>query len=371
MTNKPSCKFISRVTRVTDLELQLLDLIETPVFVLEPSESNTPVYVAFNAKARSIANRSIGEFLNKDAREVYPGNFGEIAYNHHCEVLALGKPKTYELTLPLGGTDRSIRTHLKPSVDEQGRVTRLVGSSQDISAEYDVRIAQASSIILNTELEEFVNLAAHDLRTPIRHVKALANMLRKDLPNLGGPQLAILNKLETVAEKAMILISDVLNHAHTTGASQSIEDFELSTLCDDIAGMIDPEGRHQIKAAETWLFADKITTQIVLRNLIDNAIRHNPDKSITLTISATNAGADNVQITVADNGTGFPDPTIAFLEGEAFRQEAGFGLLGVSRLVKTRQGTITVENAVRGSGAIIVLTLAGRVQRQPAIASHG
>ncbi len=293
---------------------------------------------------------------------MYPGTFGEIAYNHHCEVLTLGKPRTYELTLPLGGTNRSVRTHLKPALDDQGRVSRLIGTSQDISAEYGVRTAQASSVMLNTELEEFVSLAAHDLRSPIRNVHALANMLREDLPDLAGPQLLILNKLETVAEKAMVLISDVLNHTQATGASQSIEDFELSALCRDITQMLDPIGALRIKVDELWLFGDKIATQIVLRNLIDNALKHNEEQSLTLSVSAKMAGPENYQITIADDGVGFPDPTIAFLEGAAYRQENGFGLLGVSRLVKARHGTITAENASDGTGAVVILTLPGKVQ---------
>ena len=68
------------------LEIDLLDTIATPVFVLEPDDSNRPVYAAFNATARKTANLELTQIVGKTALELYPGAFGQIAYNHHCEV---------------------------------------------------------------------------------------------------------------------------------------------------------------------------------------------------------------------------------------------------------------------------------------------
>lgn len=109
------------------------------------------------------------------------------------------------------------------------------------------------------------------------------------------------------------------------------------------------------------IVGDKTATQIVLRNLLDNAIKHNSGRSITLTISVNPSQPGMFQLVVEDDGAGFPDPAIAFLGGGGPRMDSGFGLMGVRRLVQTRGGDITAEKRSSGQGARVQLTLPGRI----------
>lgn len=346
---------------MTPHEIKLLDSVENPVFVLEPDQSGKPRYVAFNAYARSIAKFSADFVIGKTALGVYPGELGGAAYNHHCQVFASGIAETYELLLPFGDVTRYVRTHLKPQLDERGNVVRLIGTSQDITTEYSVREAQANSIVLNTELEHFINLAAHDLRSPVRNIRFLADMLREECEGMGEGPSELIDKLELVAGKAMTMINDVLSHAEITGVTEAVEEFELVGLCREILATLDPHGKHQSRVSNCRIMGDKIATQVVLRNLIDNAIKHNPQDAVTLTISASSPDNQHFEITVRDNGVGFSDPTIAFLDDGEMRRENGFGLLGILRLVKARQGEIRAHQPNAGEGARITLRLPGRL----------
>lgn len=341
-------------------ERKLLDSIQTPVFALEMDELGRPVYVAFNRVACKIALRSPDEFIGRTAMDVYPGGLGRIAYQHHCEAMASRVPVTYELALPLGGVDRQVRTTLEPIFDDNGNLLRLVGTSNDVTVEYVVREAQVRSALLTTDLEEFVKLAAHDLRTPIINVGILADMLREDFKDLGDGKLELIGMLEGVAEKAMLLIGDVLNHARVSNAPEAVEDFEIGALCQNILDVIDPTKRHSAIVTSGWVLGDKIATQVILQNLIDNAIKHNAEDSIVLSISAKPSGSDGYEITVEDNGVGLPDTVFKFLNGGEFFGDKGFGLLGIRRLAKARGGRVSASKRSAGSGGTVSLTLPGK-----------
>lgn len=342
--------------------LKLLDVVKTPVFALEPDAEGRPVYVAFNQTACDISRFSAADVIGKTALEVYPGDFGRTAYQHHCRVLASGQAESYVLTLPLNGIERSVRTHLTPQLDEHGRPTVLIGTSADITLEQAVGETRGYSEDLNSEIEQFVTLAAHDLRSPIRNVKRITDMLRDDFQDLGDGKVDLIDMLERVAVKSMSLISDVLSHAQAADAANSKEEFEIKDLCQDIMQILDPDGRHVIKAPEGVILGDKVAAQIVLRNLLDNAIKHNSDRSITLSVSVNSTDSDEMyHMTVEDNGVGIPDPAIVFLGGGKLTSESGFGLLGVRKLVRARGGEITAEKPGSGRGAFITMNLPGKV----------
>ena len=149
-------------------ERKLLDHVGTPIFVLEIDGDGEPIHVAFNKCACDVAGMAAPDVVGKTAKEIYPGRMGQIAYDRHIEASRRKQIYTYELWLPLEGQRRRVRTTLDPVLDEAANVVRLIGTSADISAEQTVREAQADSVTLHSEIEEFVNLAAHDLRSPMR-----------------------------------------------------------------------------------------------------------------------------------------------------------------------------------------------------------
>ena len=163
-------------------ERKLLDHIGTPIFVLEIDDSGVPVYIAFNKAACSAAGLRMQDVVGKTAKAVYPGRMGEIAYGRHVEASRRKQPYTYELWLPLEGQRRRVRTTLDPVLDKSGKAVRLIRTSAGISAEQTVREAQTNSVTVHSEIEEFVSMAAHDLRSPMRNVQYLADMIRTDFP---------------------------------------------------------------------------------------------------------------------------------------------------------------------------------------------
>lgn len=342
-------------------DLKLFDLVQCAVFVLEVDSEGEPTYIAMNRFACDVAGFDPSQLIGKTAAEVYGDRRGDIAYRHHWEAASLGSAITYELSLMLGGTPRKIRTHLQPIKDAQSRVTHLIGTSTDVTAEHIADEFKTGAETLSNELEEFVSLAAHDLRTPMRHVSAISNQLREGFTDLGDGKLELIDMLESVASKAMTLITDLLSNATTLQAGESLSEFELTPICEDLLSMLDPASHCEAKIENCRIAGDQTATQIVLRNLIDNALKHGYSDTLRLSIRAEADENDRFAICIQDNGAGFKDPAKVFLDGGKLRSNSGFGLWGIRRLVKARGGSISVANVDDGAGAIIRFTMPGKL----------
>jgi len=337
-----------------------LDLVASPVFVLEPDCDGLPRYVAFNEFARSISQRPLSDYLGQTAVQVYAGAFGRTAFARHCEVVQSGTAMTYELELPINGTTRDVRTTLIPQTSD-GVVKRLYGSSIDLTGEVNTRKAQLSFDTIATEMEQFIAMAAHDLRAPLRNITLITDMLREDVVDHGDGKLDMIQMLEDVAGKSMALLSDVLSHAKATDITHSMATFNFAALCRDICDVIDPQEQHHFTYPATEICADRTALQVAVRNLIDNAVKYGDRKHIHIDIGVQQAQDAMLDVTLTDNGAGFSDAALAFLNGGKFAVDSGYGLLGVRRMVQARGGSMTTRNATEGSGAVIRFSLPGEL----------
>lgn len=342
-------------------EIDLLDRVAVPAFVLSVDDAGEPIYEAFNRTAQAASGLSLDDVIGKTAKEIYAGRFGENAYLRHIETIATAMPITYELTLPLAGSLRRVRTTLDPMLDGDGYVVRLVGTSADITTEQLIREAQTNAETITSETEQFVSMAAHDLRSPMRRISSLAEDLRKNFHDLGDDKLELINKLEQVATKTIALTSDILAHTNIANAKPRIGLFDFESLCADILVTLDPMRQHRVTYDSGQIEGDSTATQIVIRNLIDNAFKHGGRDSLTLAITLSTAEDGMFQVSIRDDGRGFDDPTMAFEDKETFRHEGGFGLLGARRLILARGGKITARTPKDGPGAIVEFTLPGQV----------
>ena len=342
-------------------EIDLLDHVDTPVFVLEVDASGRPVFAAFNVAACRMVDRPADSIIGLTAEEAYPGDFGRSIYRQHCDVVANGLPVSFELDFPVDGQLHVLKTSLQPKISSDGKVVRIVGTVHELTAERELREERSRFLVVSQEFENFISMSAHDLLTPIRNVKTMTDMLLDDFEDHGDGKLQIIHNLEKVSTVIMELIGDVLTHAEATGAVESVEQFELAGLCHDIKAMLDPEGRHSIHVDETFLIGDRTATQIILRNLIDNAFKHNREASVTLQISTVMLYDGFYQIAVEDDGVGIDEKTLQFLNGAELRSGNGFGLLGIRKLIRSRGGSLNAGMPTSGMGAVIRFALPGKL----------
>ena len=207
------------------------------------------------------------------------------------------------------------------------------------------------------EREAFLGLAAHDLRTPLRNVLYLAEEAMVETQ--AAEKAEMLARIAKVARNGLEMTRDMVACAQSSGFGEQPRTLvELKPLADQIFATVDPERRHHMECDAAFLTVERPVLLTILRNLMDNAIRHGGGAERRIRIEAQPVEA-GIQIRVSDNGKGFKDSALAFLSGGEFRAESGYGLVGLRRLIHARGGRFGVEPGDQGKGSAVVVTLPG------------
>ncbi|MFW2587057.1 ATP-binding protein [Sagittula sp. SSi028] len=341
-------------------DFAILDHIAQPVFVLRIKDDGTPVYCFWNRACETHGHRARADVIGRSALEVYAGPMGEAAYARHLEAMQSDRPLHYDVLLDLAETPTEIHTILSPLRDDDGALTHIIGTSVLLASLRALQKREVETLGLveraRSEMEQYLAFAAHDLRAPMRRIEGLAEMLREDLPENAKDAMEIAQLMQQVSNKAQLLINEVLKFTEASNASQLHETFDVGLLARDIFLVLDPMRLHDLKAPSVMIHGDRVAIQIILRNLVDNAIKHANRDVVKVRIGAETAPNGDVILTVTDNGPGLPDGSLDFLTGWSVDYGKGFGLLGLRRMIRLRGGSIAAENAPDG-GTCFRITL--------------
>ena len=340
----------------------LLNSLPIPIRLIEMNNSGLPVYRFYNQFACAATGVTPEQVLGKSAAEVFPDEGGCEATQKHREVCLTREPLTYVHYLHLAAGLRTLQTTLVPLPCSEDSDLLIIGTTKDLTAQLTSEAAWLKAETSHQEILRFTELAAHDLRTPMRQVTAMVDILREDFQDLGDGKADVLDKIQAVSARTMSLITNLLTRSAGFLASGEVEEFYLGALSADLFIMLDPLRHHNLTKDTATITADKTAVQIVLRNLIDNALKHNQPKAIDVHISVAQSKQSNMlDFTVADNGKGFTDPDTVFDERKDAQKSGGFGLPAIRRLVVSRGGEISSQSHPEKPGATIVFSLPGEL----------
>lgn len=350
---------------MSDFDQAILDLVEHPVFVLEPDQNGDPVYVAFNAHGCGALNKQENEIIGLTAAQLYPGRLGSIAFDHHCRVLRTGATREYEILLPILGRKKLVHTVLRPICDDTGKVIRIIGTSTDISSKQFFREVQSQIETKNFEMEDFFSISAYGSDEPVRQLEQISALLREDFQDMGDGKLELIGVLEDMCEKSITMIGDLLTYANTESKSDQNAKFELSTLVQEIMVYLDKTGELCVDYGAGQVTGDRTATQIALKNLLDHAIRHaskTARSDLKLSVAVAKEDGDMFRVSVRDNGVGFDQTSIEFFKGAALQDEKHLGLLAIRRLILARGGHLRADHDPDEGTTELSFTLPGSVE---------
>lgn len=341
-------------------DLNHFDSVAVAIKILEFNQDGELVYVGFNEAAFRHAHWTREDVVGKTTAQLFPGPIGQIATKYQHDVVREKQPRTFDIKLPVGSGFEYRRTTLVPVLNGRSEVVRVVATTVDVTAEKEAINQRANSEALVSEIENFTALAAHDLRTPMTHITTIAEIIRKNPESLTARQLQAVEMLEDLAEQSMTLIRHVLERYRIVNAEHNdVQEFDLASLCAELFTVLDPFGVNSLKVDEQWVRTDKVAMQVVIGNLIDNALKHNRGRTIAISVSAQSLpGSDMLEVTIADNGKGFDRHVSEFLNDGQLRSSEHFGLAGIRRLIRSRDGGIAVSNLATG-GAEVIFTVPG------------
>jgi PAS domain S-box-containing protein len=222
--------------------------------------------------------------------------------------------------------------------------------------------------------DEFMSVAAHELKTPMTSLRGYAQLLGREfelgeVPNPARARRAALT-IQVQSDKLARLVAQLLDISRIQSGKLAIErrSSDLSVLVKDVVDGARTQLRdHTLVAqmpAELTMPVDPLRIEQVVTNLIDNAIKYSPEGA-NIEVSLVDRG-DSAQLTVRDYGVGVSPEHRAHIfdrfyqahAGGPLTSMAGMGLgLYISRqIVELHGGTIEAEFPETG-GTKFVVTL--------------
>jgi signal transduction histidine kinase len=263
-------------------------------------------------------------------------------------------------------TQRAMLNLLEDFASEREKVE---AANRDLRVAVDsLRLAKEEVDAANRELEAFAYSVSHDLRAPLRSISGFSQVLleenRGELSEAGRDSL---RRIVAAVEKMGQLIDDLLNLSRVTRVEMQRGHVDLSRLARKTFEELrrgQPDRRVEFVLGDGLTGAgDERLLGVVLRNLLDNALKFTSGKGRARIEFGSVVTAAGTAFAVKDNGTGF-DMTYAgklfqpFQRLHAMREYpgTGIGLATVKRIVERHGGKVWIE-ARPGQGTAVYFTL--------------
>lgn len=189
------------------------------------------------------------------------------------------------------------------------------------------------------ELKSFFASMAHELRTPLTSIRLAAEALASEKKSqLTNRLIADTSRLEAQIERGLELARI------DSGKTLQLTTVDLAKSWNQTLALFTLSERRRLKITKghfTKLVAEEQCLQVILRNLIENALAHAGKKTVSVFVHAEPRGQE-VVMTFRDNGIGFKGDRKKlgkiFYKGESSKG-TGLGLHLIQSLMKAQGGS--------------------------------
>ncbi len=261
---------------------------------------------------------------------------------------------------------------------------QLLGANEQLQDAYTQILEQTDTLQmknerleqLDREKNEFLGIAAHDLKNPLATIRLTAELLDRFSSKIDVKEQHLrLRHIADTVDRMMRIITDLLSsNALESGAvSVNLIPISLETMIEQVKA--DYQSRAEMKLIQLHVvprnqehaippvLADATMLWNVLENLLSNAIKFSlPNTAVTLGLEVSNSV---YRIRVQDEGPGISEEDSKKLFGKFTRLSArptggehstGLGLSIVKKMVEAMNGRVWCESEV-GKGATFIVEL--------------
>ncbi|WMJ71866.1 PAS domain S-box protein [Cytophagaceae bacterium ABcell3] len=282
---------------------------------------------------------------------------------------AINAGKLYEKEVRLKrGSDGSYRWHLAratPLKNNQGEITQWLGTSTDIhylktieaelkNAEMRLESKNQELMHINTDLDNFIYAASHDLKAPVSNMEGLLNAYIEDF-DLNAEQSSIIDYLLSSVHRFKSTIKDLTEITKVQRAPE--QDYERLVF-QDIWSNVLPDINDLVEKYQPNIYVDFKAKDIVysrknlrsiIYNLVSNAIKYSSPKRKPYIQILTEQQENCIYLKVSDNGLGLSKEYQKkvfdmFKRAHQHVEGTGLGLYVVKRMVENAGGKIEVES---------------------------
>jgi signal transduction histidine kinase len=218
----------------------------------------------------------------------------------------------------------------------------------------------------NADLAEFAYVISHDLKAPLRAIRYLTDDVTQavDAEDCDSARRAA-DKLSQQSRRMGAMLSGLLEYASIGRKAEAIEKIDTRQLIGDIVGSLEsahPNFTLAVTGAWPQVSTLAVPLDLVLRNLIENALKHHDQGHGHVEIGCS-ADETMLNISIRDDGPGIPEDwhTAVFdpfttVDERSHPESSGIGLALVKKSVETSGGSIALQSTpskVRGTTFIV------------------
>jgi signal transduction histidine kinase len=297
-------------------------------------------------------------------------------------MLAPGDNPRLDISVLWDGGNARFLVVLMPSAsnDELERVVhvatrqRMLAETELARQSSEIQLANAELKQANEQLALFAHVIAHDLTSPLRALRYQAEDLRSSLDRDGEGRKAVREAAEVLtaqARRMSVMVRDLLAYVRLVSRAGAAAPVDTAALIAAIVASLPHPPGLAVRTTGTWPVIETLSAplDLVLRNLIDNAIKHH-DRAEGLIVVDAQPAQDALEIRVSDDGPGIPRQFQAamFLPFRRLNaddtgvQGSGMGLTLVLKAVRESAASLdVVSDAGAARGTTFRLRWPGRV----------
>jgi len=303
--------------------------------------------------AETLLGKRVEQLLPADANDTLK----HFTHSEKKQLLVLS-----EVTVEQNGAQRILRLARQPLRNADGTYDGYLWTVRDITQQ---KLAEKMR-------SEFINMATHELRTPLANIKAYAETLGDLEEGDTEIQKEFCNTINSEATRLARFVDDLLSVGSMEMGSLSIERHPVDTLrmIDEVVEKVQPliEEKSitfdlEVPAKLPELRADKDKLVAAIVNLLGNAVKYSPPgRNVGLKVKVAD---DYLQIDVEDTGFGIAEEELPKVFDKFFRSGdqrvlketgSGLGLSLVREIAKLHGGEATVTSELN-MGSTFSITL--------------
>lgn len=207
----------------------------------------------------------------------------------------------------------------------------------------------------NKELEKFVSIASHDLKSPLRAVAWLTAMIEEDME--GKLPVEVQNNFNIIKQRVgrmEQLLDGLLEYTKSEKSESEMTEVDLNEIVEDFTA-IEQNGKKpsfMIQEGMPKVIMEELKLRRVFSNIIDNAIRFNDKEQPAIMIS-TEVTDEETIIHIEDNGPGIQEQyhekifvLFQTLSRRDDHESIGVGLSIAKKIVEQRNGKIWLQSTL-------------------------
>lgn len=343
-------KLIEEKLRETTVYLDnLLNYANAPIICWDPDFRITK----FNHAFERLTNYQSNDVLGKKLDILFPQE--EIDKSLAKIKKTLEGEYWQDVEIPIRQKDGNVRIVLWNSANIYGKDGKTLQAT--IAQGHDI----TERVRAENQKDDFIDIASHELKTPLTSIKAFTQILIKRIPETKDEETNyMLSRMNNQIDRLTNLVVSMLDvtKIHSGKLIYQTERFDLNNLLEETADdiKITTNNTHKIKITgriNKKVTGDRYRIAQVISNLLTNAIKYSPNSDkIDIKVKSNHK---DVFVSIRDYGIGVPKSEIGNLFSKFYRRRPnqkigkgftslGLGLYISNEIIKRHKGKIWVKS---------------------------